>query len=128
MAEEEMSNKEKLKRYDLAALANHIYKDQSRGPYSLAAMKEFYYTGLGVESDDPVMNMAFAEAQAGISQGQITNAAIFQAMGLYSKKYDDVYVKTSVGDFVDYVADRGYNDIPDEVISMIDKYEDKTIE
>lgn len=124
---DEMTSKEKLKRYDLAALANHIYKDQSRGAYSLAAMKEFY-TGLGVEDDDPIMNRAFAEAQAGIKDGQITNAAVFQAMGLYSEKFDDAYATTTVGDFVDYVADKGYDEIPDDVKSLLNKYKNRTVE
>lgn len=127
MAEEEITSKEKLERYEHAGLAGRIFKDQSRSAYSLEAMRELY-AGFGLDEDDPVMNRSFAEAYAGMRDGQVTNSGVFQAIALYAKKYDDAYSESKVGDFMDYVAGKGYSDIPDEVMSIIDKYKDKTIE
>jgi len=125
--ETELTSKQKLVRYEYGGLAGRIFKDQSRSAYSLEAMHGLY-AGFGLDEDDPVLARSFAEAYAGVRDGQVTNSGIFKAIELYSKKYEIAYGESKVEDFMEYVEGKGFSDIPDEVRAIIDKYKGRTIE
>ncbi|MGD2073253.1 MAG: hypothetical protein PVG65_07190 [Candidatus Thorarchaeota archaeon] len=113
---------EQLKKYEYAKLADKAYKD--RGELALDAMSKLY-EDLNVPEDDPVINRALAEARLGLSDGQITNSGIFEAIGVYAGKYNAEIKETKIKDFLDYVD---YEDeIPENMKKLFDKYEDQTI-
>src|SRR3989344_2115250 len=126
--EERIAGKEMLERYEYAGLAGRVFKDASRSSYALASMREHYFNRLNVEEDDPVINNAFKRAYAGMEDGQLTDEGMLEAIKMYSDKYDAACNQTKVAEFVDYAEDKGYEDIPDEIKGMFDKYKDRTRE
>ena len=111
----------KLKRYEYGELAGSIFK--GREGEALLAMNKLYQ-GFDLDKDDPVINRVLAEAAVGISQGQMTSSAVFEAMTGYAKKFNDAYKESTVGEFVAYV---GYKGMPDDVKALLEKHSDKKI-
>lgn len=114
---------DKLKKYELAALAESKIKEKAE--YSLLAMQEFYKS-MGVDAEDPIVNRALQEASRGIGEGQITNSGVYEAIGIYSNKYNEALVNGTVAEFLDYAKDKGY-DIPETVAPALESYKGKTI-
>jgi len=120
-----------LAQFEKAALAKSLKK--SRADYSLDAMTEFYSSlnvGNGPLDIRAVMDPSIAEglerAKVGIKDGQISDSGIVRAMDMYAGVYYDILAKTTVNEFVGYVASRGYTDIPEKVKTLLDSYKDKT--
>ncbi len=111
---EETNTIDNLKKYQWAAVAATLPGE--RKVYSLPAMGKLY-DSFGV-SNDPIIARALSEASVGANGGNITNAGVVQAIGLYSNKFDEAYNETKVGDFISYVEDTGYS-LPDEVADLL---------
>lgn len=110
---------EALKQYEHAALAADIFKD--RGSYALTAMRE-QYNILGVDPEDPIINRALSEAAVGIQNGQISNAGVFEAMAVYSGKYNKAFEESTVGDYMQYAEDKGYKKVPEKIKELAQEY------
>jgi hypothetical protein len=115
-----------LKRYEWADVAVAMAEDKGRMPYSLAAMKELY-GGFGLDKDDAIINRAFAEARAGMKSGHITDSGVLEAMGNYAQRFAQTFKDSTVADFLAYVKERGYEDIPEKLKAAFEKYKTKTV-
>ena len=117
-----------MSRYDMVNLAGNLLEDKGRMPYAIQAMKDFYFSTCNLEKDDPIMNNVFAEAQAGLAKGHFSSPGLLKAIEVYSGKFKESYVKAKVSDIIQYTKERGFDEIPSEVMALIDKYASNTYE
>lgn len=113
-----------LKRYELpglAAVISDIMKEESARGYQAEAMKDFYFKVCGIPEKDPIYRSQLGEFESG------GNVFVTKAINMYGGEYQNELGKTTISEFIAYVATRGYTDIPDKLKALVNKYKDKKI-
>mgnify|MGYP001565504479 CR=1 FL=1 len=107
----ESKAKPKFARYEFAALASRLSRDQTREQFVGPAMLKFY-TSCGVDADDSIILNA------------INTGAINSAVEEYAKKFEQNYEEAKVSETLSHF---NYADMPVAYKPLIAKYKDKKI-
>ena len=113
---------EDLTLYESAAIAAQNAKKEAG--LAVASMADFYQQrGMG---EDPVIQGALQRATVGLeSDLGISDSEIVNAIGVYSQKYEKIFVETKFSDLVKYLGE-GY-DIPKEAKDGLAVYGNATL-
>jgi len=110
-----MTAKDNLMQYEMAYLAK-ILNEGTGDRRALApdAMMTFYVSH-GLSPNDEALNAA------------VNSGALPGAIELYAEKFENAMDEAKVEEFVDYVKDRGYSDIPEHLNEVMKAYAGRTL-